>query len=95
MSAFNTVSVQTVCPVCRAETVFEVQFKYGDTWQYQYKIGDDIRWDGNDYGKKSSGIVRVEGIGRPCPNCAAKYVSFIVTVIDNKIASVEPAGVPA
>ncbi len=90
MSAFNTLEVGARCPVCRKLGPFEVQFKYGDTWQHEYRVGDEIRWGGNDYGKRSAGTVRIEGVGGPCSNCSADDLSFAVTIVDNRIVSVEP-----
>ena len=50
MSAYNTVVLpdEEKCPHCGAAIRRRVQFKYGDTWQHDYMIGDRIKWGGND-----------------------------------------------
>ena len=90
MSAFNTVIALTRCTVCGNKGLFEVQFKYGDTWQYVYRIGDCIRWGGNDYGDKAAEVLRVKGLGGPCPNCAADDQDFAVVISNGEIVSVGP-----
>ena len=52
MSAFNTVTVEQVCPRCQNRIQVRVQFKYGDTWQNEYRLGDRLRWGGNDIGNE-------------------------------------------
>ena len=44
MGAFNTLKAVATCPRCRATVAIQIQFKYGDTWQYEYAIGDSLRW---------------------------------------------------
>lgn len=48
MGAFNTVQTSHTCPSCDAKVDTDVQFKFGDTFQYEYSVGDTIRWGGND-----------------------------------------------
>ena len=45
MSAYNTVVLpdEEKCPHCGAVIRRRVQFKYGDTWQHDYMIGDRIK----------------------------------------------------
>ena len=88
MSAFNTVETLTVCPVCAAEGRFEVQFKYGDTWQHHYQVGEPLRWGGNDVGVRGAALVVVDGIGGPCLNCGADFIESDVVIVDNIIESV-------
>jgi uncharacterized protein (DUF983 family) len=88
MSAFNTLHASVVCPACGHTGVFDVQFKFGDTWQYTYKLGDPVRWGGNDYGSRTEGEKVVEGIGGPCPVCAAENLPFAITVRSNQIETI-------
>lgn len=90
MSAFNFLRARTACPVCGAPGDFEVQFKYGNTWQFTYSIGDELRWGGNDYGARTRGVVQLESIGGPCPHCAADDLPFVITVSGNRIEDVRP-----
>lgn len=92
MSAFNTVRIQARCPVCGEEGPFDVQFKYGDTWQHIYKLGEDLKWGGNDIGVKGIKAVRVEGIGGPCKKCKANDIEFDIFVECNRISRVVPLG---
>ncbi len=69
MSAFNRVSTSQVCPNCSNSVVFRVQFKYGDAWQYEYEVGNQIRWGGNDIGAPGAKSVVVDGIAEVCPLC--------------------------
>ena len=39
MGAFKTVNSITSCPFCNNEQEWTSQFKYGDCWQYVYRIG--------------------------------------------------------
>jgi hypothetical protein len=70
MSAYNTVvlAAEEECPRCRSLIRRRVQFKYGDTWQYDYAVGDRISWGGNDVGKPA-GLVMALGYPEECPVC--------------------------
>jgi hypothetical protein len=91
MSAFNTVVGLALCPQCGRSAEFEVQVKYGDTWQYCYAVGDKVRWGGNDVGTPGHKRVLVEGIGGPCPLCRADALDFDVLVEDDQFTSIVPA----
>ena len=88
MGAFNTLRATTVCPVCKTTSTFDIQFKYGNTWQDNYEIGSKLRWGGNDKGIPGLARVLVEGIGGPCPNCGAPYVEFDIMVECDTIVGV-------
>lgn len=94
MSAFNTVHAPVACPNCGAARDFEVQFKFGDTWQHRYRVGDVLRQGGNDVGDRGHKEVLVEGIGGPCPNCGTEFLDFDVLIVDNRVAEVRPATTP-
>lgn len=93
MGAFNTVSARTQCPNCGVIADFEVRFKFGDTWQHHYRVGDMLRWGGNDIGRSGLAEVLVEAIGGPCPACGADGLDFDVRVIGDRVVSVDPAPV--
>jgi hypothetical protein len=78
MGAFNTLNAQTSCPICGRTGIFDIQFKYGHTWQLDYEIGDRLRWGGNDKGIPGHTKVLVEGIGGPCPHCGAEFVEVAI-----------------
>lgn len=70
MGAFNTVIAPAACPSCGCEVPTVVQFKYGNTNQLVYRIGDTIGWAGNDIGRPGRSSVVVDGIAEtPCPKC--------------------------
>jgi hypothetical protein len=91
MSAFNILQAEAACPTCGCRGRFEIQFKYGDTWQYEYRIGDRLCWGGNDIGKPGLSEVQVQGVGGPCPNCGAEGQPFALMVKKDEIVAVRPA----
>jgi hypothetical protein len=91
MSAFNTVYALVACPRCGAKHEFDVQFKFGDTWQHIYRVGDYLRWGGNDVGAPGCEAIVVEGIGGTCPNCNTEFLYFDVVVVADRIAEVRPS----
>jgi hypothetical protein len=90
MSAFNMVTAAAPCPSCGQIAEFEVQFKYGDTWQHLYRIGDRLRWGGNDIGSPGHMRVLVEGIGGPCPHCGTDNMDFDLVVQNDAVVRLEP-----
>jgi hypothetical protein len=94
MSAFNTVIGEAVCPVCKYPGMFEVQFKYGATWQYTYRIGDSLRWGRNDIGRRDARRVVVEGVGGPCPNCGNEFIDFDVLIENNIVVGLRAVETP-
>ena len=87
MGAFNTMVAKLTCPHCGQRSAFELQFKFGDTWQYQYKVGDRLRWGGNDHGTAGLPCVFVEAIG-DCAACGAEYLEFEIRVEDDVLIEV-------
>jgi hypothetical protein len=77
---FNTVvDVALICPSCHRQAAFRIQFKYGATWQFDYHVGDALRWgvakpprtDSLDVGKPGYTRVVVDGVAEDCPLCGA------------------------
>lgn len=92
MSAFNVVTITTACPGCQQSVAIRVQFKYGDTWQHEYEVGDRLNWGGNDIGKPGHKRVVVDGAAEKCPSCAYDpECDFYVFVEHDVIVSIEPA----
>lgn len=71
MSAFNILTAELQCYNCKVFYNSRIQFKFGDTWQIEYKIGDKIKWGGNDIGRPGLKEVKVYGIleSNNCPSC--------------------------
>jgi hypothetical protein len=70
-----------------------VQFKYGATWQYQYAMGDRLRWGANDTGVPGRKTVVADGAADArCPSC--EYDGdwdFYVFIERDRIVRVAPA----
>jgi hypothetical protein len=91
MGAFNTVVVAWKNPATGQELELLVQFKYGDTWQHAYRLGDNVRWGGNDIGRRGAARVVVDGALEGKPPVAGIPEDFEVYIIDNRIEAVLPA----
>lgn len=74
MSAFNTLNVAIACENCNKEFPIRLQFKFGDTWQFEYKMREKIKWGGNDTGKPHLRKVKVYGMAEStiCTFCNHK-----------------------
>ena len=75
MGAFNVLIAEVKCSNCGNKYMGRIQFKYGDTWQLEYSIGDRLKWGGNDIGIPGITTVKVYGIlesqSRVCPVCGS------------------------
>lgn len=93
MGAYNIVRVGFPCPSCGHVIPTAIQFKFGDTYQHEYAIGDELRWGGNDVGSKGMSHVVVDGIAEsPCPDCGyAAEREFYVHVENDRLTRVEVA----
>lgn len=92
MGAFNTVTLASPeeCPRCHSIIRRRVQFKYGDTWQYDYAIGDRLRWEGNRIGRLAR-LAKALGDPEDCPVCGFDLGGvFDVVVRDGIIEAVVP-----
>lgn len=71
MGSFNLLFANVRCSNCQNTYVGNIQFKYGDTWQLEYKIGDKVKWGGNDIGRPNITKAIVYGIleNDLCPIC--------------------------
>jgi hypothetical protein len=91
MGAFNDLHTVVRCSYCHELTDRTIQFKYGDTWQHDYQVGDALRWGGNDVGEPGLGRVRVRGVSDPCPTCGQEDQEFYVIVENDHLNGVEYA----
>lgn len=70
MSAYNIVRAELACPSCKSEVSVRVQFKFADTWQHEYEVGDVLRWGGNDVGERALAHAVIDGVVEgSCPRC--------------------------
>ena len=93
MSAYNTVRANLACPSCKSEMGVRVQFKFGDTWQHEYELGDVLRWGGNDVGERAVAHAVVDGaVEKCCPNCGYQADwDVYVHVRHDRLDRIEPA----
>jgi hypothetical protein len=93
MGAYNILIAKVQCQNCHCLYKGKVQFKFGDTWQLEYKIGDKIKWGGNDIGRPDLSKVKAYGIieSSVCPNCGYNNNDeYDIYIEDNIIMNVSP-----
>lgn len=90
MSTFNTVRITSNCPACNVISEFELQFRYGSTWQHSYERGDELVWGRNDVGVRHTPLVWVHAIGSSCSSCGVSNRDFVVIVKSNYVLSARP-----
>lgn len=88
MGIYNTLHLKNVtCLNCQHTQNWIAQFHYGDCWQFEYQLFDELRWNGNDTGTPGASIVLVEGITENvCQHCSSQFYVRIF-IDDNKIVS--------
>ena len=93
MGAYNTVIVDQVCPSCNNRVEVRIQFKYGDTWQYTYHVGDRLKWGGNAIGEPGAKQVVADGVveEEQCPICKYRWPDYEVWIEDDRIVDVRTA----
>lgn len=71
MGAYNILKTEIQCNHCKKLFLGNIQFKFGDTWQNVYSIGEKIKWGGADIGQPGNNKVKVYGIleEQKCPAC--------------------------
>lgn len=87
MGAYNEVKAEVVCPNCRNRVLVWVQFKFGDTAQHKYAMGDTLSWGGNDVGVSGLRQVLVQGEGTHCPICGFDGDWPVVVVVESDVLS--------
>jgi hypothetical protein len=94
MSAYNVLTTEIACPNCGVISTIQIQYKYGNTAQLKYKIGDTIAWGGNDIGSPELTNVKANGFAEStiCPTCKEDKMpeEYDVFIKNNVIAGVAP-----
>ena len=94
MSAFNTLLAEVECSICHQKYEARVQFKFGDTWQHEYHIGEKIKWGGNDIGNPNISKVKAYGVLEinQCPICGKVngYNEFDIIIENDRIIKINP-----
>lgn len=83
VGAYNTVTVERLddCSRCGERGEIRVQFKYGDTQQHHYRLGDTLLWGGNDIGDQAAAEVVVLGTPEYCGRCGLEVPGeYVVTI---------------
>lgn len=96
MGLFNTVRLLCYNPQSDQHVDIKVQFKYGETWQYEYEVGAILKWGGTslDVGNKDFKCVVADGaLDSFSGELEALGVpeDFEVYIVNGKIEKVIPA----
>jgi hypothetical protein len=92
MGAFNTVTFKWTDPDTGATRDLVVQFRYGDTWQHEYRLGDVLSWGKNDdLGLRNARRVVVDGYLNDVSPPPGVPSDFEVYIVNGRIDEVVPA----
>lgn len=93
MGAYNTVRGHAACPRCGNNVEVVVQFRFGNVWQFEYELGDSIKWGGNAVGSAALPRVVVEGVAEAeCRVCGfANEWNLYVHVERDRLVRIETA----
>jgi hypothetical protein len=92
MGAYNLLRLKRICPNCGKQAEFRFQFKYGDTWLHEYRIGDQLKWGGNDIGQSGASRVVVDAVAEGCPLCGFEdQMDYEIWLEQDKIIDLKPA----
>jgi hypothetical protein len=70
----------------------KVQFKFGETWQYEYNVNDVLRWGRNNVGVPGLAKVIADGVAEDCPSCGFREEwKFYIVIERDRITNVTPA----
>lgn len=89
MGAFNTLEVEASCPNCGTVAELSIQFKYGETWQHSYRLGDRLQWGRNDHGFPGMRKVEVLGTMAPCPSCGKDDADYMVLIKNDVLVGID------
>lgn len=87
MGAYNILKINITCKNCDTLFMVNIQFKFGDTWQYEYFLGEKIKWEGADIGVPGFDKVKVYGICEldRCIACGYSLVREYDIIIEKDI----------
>jgi hypothetical protein len=82
-----------ICPRCNQEVGVVAQFKFGSVWQHEYRLGEELRWGGNDVGTPGIHHAVVDGVAETeCPSCGHDDEwNLYVHVESDRLVKVETA----
>lgn len=88
MGTFNSVLWIGPCSNCDEVVGREVQFRFGETWQHEYSVGEQVAWGRADVGVPKLPCVVVEGFAAACPNCGDELGECEVLVQSDRLRGV-------
>lgn len=93
MGMYNILQEAIVCVNCNKQIKISIQFSFGDTWLFRYKIGDTIRWGGNDKGIPNLPLIKVYGLAEEavCPFCNTENLKEYDIIIKKDVIQVSRA----
>ena len=93
MRAFNMVMVAWKDQMSGFTIDLRIQFKFCDTWQNYYRVGDQIEWGGNNIGPKNAEYVLVDGCvdGQASIGVGEDFEVHIHANVIEKVADMAPA----
>ena len=91
MGAYNTVTFNWNDPTTNEVRSLRAQFKYGDTWQDEYRVGDVLKWGGNDIGDRTAKRVVVDAVLDDSTPPVHVPTDFEVHILNGAIEKVVPA----
>src|SRR5215207_7267282 len=84
MGAFNLLHVNVRCSKCKNEFPSSLQFKAGDAWQYEYRIGNKLQVEVADREIVEKQIVAYGILENAiCPSCGYSNQEEYNIYIDN------------
>ena len=94
MGFFNILTTEIVCPNCGAKSLVQIQFKYGQTRQLKYQLGDAILWGVNEIGSPVLTNVKAYGIAESttCSVCNEDKIpeEYDVFIKNNVLTGIVP-----
>ena len=87
MVRYNTLMVESVCPICHEKVTIKIQFQYGEVWDYIYHLGDEIKWGNEDTDVRFKKLVVLDGVSEECEACD-ETGDYLIFVENNVIKSV-------
>jgi hypothetical protein len=67
-----------------------VQFKFGDSWLFDYHLGDTLAWGGNDNGQPGKRKVVVHGFAESSSGEEADPQDWFIFIENDIITRAEP-----
>ncbi|MGW3135839.1 hypothetical protein [Streptomyces sp. NPDC001139] len=73
------------CPGCGDEGAMTLQFHFGHTFQDTYRIGERLKWGGNDKGTPGQERAEVIGYQEACGGCGLDEDREYVLVFEHDV----------